>query len=97
VSVDVPIGVALSLAGPRPNPATGRELTIHFSLASTEPASLEMLDLAGRVVQARDVGSLGPGQHAVHLGNGARIRPGVYMLRLVQGEKIRHARAVVLE
>jgi hypothetical protein len=97
VQVDVPMGVALSLAGLRPNPATGRELAIHFSLVSTEPASLEMLDLAGRVVQAREVGSLGPGQHVVHLGDGARIRPGIYMLRLVQGEKIRHARAVVLE
>jgi len=97
VPVDVPLGVELSLAGLRPNPATGRDLTIHFSLVSTAPASLEMLDLAGRVVRAREVGSLGPGPHVVHLGDGARIRPGIYMLRLVQGEKVRHARAVVLE
>ncbi|OLD69965.1 MAG: hypothetical protein AUI33_08580 [Ignavibacteria bacterium 13_1_40CM_2_61_4] len=95
--VDVPSGVALSLAGLRPNPAAGRELTIHLTLASAEPASLEMLDLAGRRVLARDVGALGPGQHVVHLGDGARIRPGIYMMRLVQGREIRHARAVVLE
>jgi hypothetical protein len=97
VPVDVPMGVALSLAGLRPNPATGRELTIHFSLESTAPASLEMLDLAGRVVRSREVGSLGPGRHMVRLGDGAPIRPGIYLLRLVQGEKIRTARAVVLE
>ncbi len=71
VQIDVPNGVALSLAGLRPNPATGRGLTIHFSLVSTEPASLEMLDLAGRRVQAREVGALGPGPHVVHLGDGA--------------------------
>jgi hypothetical protein len=97
VPVDVPMGMALSLAGLRPNPAIGRDLMIHFSLASTEPASLEMLDLAGRMVQTREVGSFGPGQHLVHFGDGARIQPGIYMLRLVQGKQIRHARAVVLE
>jgi hypothetical protein len=97
VQVDVPTGVVLSLGGLRPNPGNGRELTIHFSLVSTEPARLEMLDLAGRLVQARDVGSLGPGQHVVQLGHGARVPPGIYMLRLVQGEEIRRARAVVLE
>ena len=67
------------------------------TLASAEPASLEILDLAGRRVLARDVGALGPGQHVVHLGDGARIPPGIYMMRLVQGREIRHARAVVLD
>jgi hypothetical protein len=97
VQVDVPMGVALSLAGLRPNPATARELTVHFSLVSAEPARLEMFDLAGRLVRAREVGSLGPGQHVVPLRDGARVPPGIYMLRLVQGEEIRRARAVVLE
>jgi len=97
VDVDVPRAVALSLAGLQPNPAVGRELTIHFTLVSAEPASLEMLDLAGRRVLAREVGSLGPGQHVVHLRNGARIAPGIYLLRLVQGQEVRHARAVVFE
>jgi hypothetical protein len=97
VQVDVPSGPALSLAGLRPNPAVGRDLTIHFALASAKPARLEMLDLAGRRVFGRDVGSLGPGRHAVRLGDGARIAPGVYVLRLVQGQEIRRARAVVFE
>ena len=97
VQVDVPTGLALSLAGLRPNPANGKALTIHFSLGSSEPARLEMFDLAGRLVHAREVGSLGPGQHVVHLRDGARVPPGIYMLRLVQGEEIRRARAVVLE
>jgi hypothetical protein len=97
VGVDVPRTVALSLAGLRPNPAVGRELTVQFTLVSAEPASLEMLDLAGRRLLAREVGSLGPGLHVVHLGDGARVAPGVYMLRLVQGQGVRHARAVVFE
>jgi hypothetical protein len=97
LQVDVPSGTALSLAGLRPNPAVGRALTIHFSLVSAEPARLELLDLAGRRVLTRDVGSMGPGSHVVHLGDGARVAPGIYMLRLVQGQQVRHARAVVLE
>jgi hypothetical protein len=97
VGVDVPRTAALALAGLRPNPAVGRELTVQFTLVSAEPASLEMLDLAGRRVLTRDVGSLGPGLHVVHLGDGARVAPGVYMLRLVQGQGVRHARAVVFE
>jgi hypothetical protein len=98
VQVDVPSGAVLALAGLRPNPGAGRDLTIHFTLESAEPARLEMLDLAGRLVQSCEVGTLGPGQHALRLGDGARVPPGIYMLRLVQGEKIiRHARAVVLE
>jgi hypothetical protein len=97
LQVDVPSGAALSLAGLRPNPAVGRALTIHFTLVSAEPARLEMLDLAGRRVLTREVGSMGPGSHVVQLGDGARVAPGIYMLRLVQGQQVRHARAVVLE
>jgi hypothetical protein len=97
VQVDVPIGAVLSLTGPRPNPAMGKDLRIHFSLATAEPARLELLDVAGRLVLAREVGSLGAGQHVVQLGDGARVPPGVYMLRLIQGQNIRRARAAVLE
>ncbi|HTO92507.1 MAG TPA: hypothetical protein VMJ70_15355 [Candidatus Sulfotelmatobacter sp.] len=48
-------------------------------------------------LRLREVGALGPGRHLVHLGDGARVPPGVYLLRLVQGNEVRHARAVVLQ
>jgi hypothetical protein len=96
VRVEVPIGPALSVAL-RPNPAKGSALTVQLSLAHREPARLELLDLAGRRVLAREVGSLGPGEHVVDLAEGMRIRPGVYMLRLVQGQSVRSTRVAVLE
>jgi hypothetical protein len=93
VWVDVPGPHGLSLAGLRPNPSRG-EAYVEFSLASAGPAVLEMLDVAGRRVLAREVGHLGAGPHRLPLEETARLKPGVYLLRLAQGETSANARAV---
>ena len=93
--VDVPNAAILELAGLRPNPAAG-ELRVEFSLASSAPATLEMLDLAGRRVAQREVGSLGPGRHQTRLEAGGGVAPGVYWLRLRQGADSRLVRGVVM-
>ncbi len=49
------------------------------------PAELDLFDVTGRRVAHRDVGGLGPGLHSVNLGEGARIKTGVYFVRLHQG------------
>ena len=49
---------SLSLAGFMPNPAV-RGGTVAFTLPSAEPATLELVDVAGRRVDHRDVGTLG--------------------------------------
>ena len=85
----------LALAGARPNPATG-DLTVAFTLPSFVPASLEVLDLAGRRVILRSVGPLGPGYHVLNLTEGRRIPAGVYLLRLTQGPRSLSARAVLV-
>jgi hypothetical protein len=36
-------------------------MTVQFVLPTTVPARLELFDIAGRRVAARDVGTLGPG------------------------------------
>ena len=71
----------LILEGPSPNPARG-SFTVTFSLVSDSPAQLEVMDVAGRRILSQEVGGLGIGRHAVALGAGARIPPGVYALRL---------------
>jgi hypothetical protein len=81
--VTVPAAPMLALAGPRPNPAA-RSLTIAFSLAGAGPARLEVLDIAGRVVRAREVGALGAGPHTLDLTEGNMPSPGVYLVRLTQ-------------
>jgi hypothetical protein len=73
-----------------------RELTASFTLPSEAPATLELLDVAGRRVSALAVGSLGSGRHALRLEEGPRLAPGVYWLRLTQGGQARMARGVVV-
>ena len=46
---------------------------------------------------AREVGSLGIGQHVVDLAAGRSIPPGVYLVRLTQGHDARTLRAVILD
>ena len=91
--LDVPAAVAsLALAGFRPNPASAAR-TVSFSLASNEPATLQLIDVRGRTVARREVGGAGPGPHTVDLGG--ELEPGVYWLRLVQGADVRETRGVV--
>ena len=87
----------LALAGVRPNPTSSRALVVEFTLASDGPATLDLLDVMGRVAARRDVGALGPGRHTLSLSEGRRLAPGVYVLRLVQGNDVRVRRAAILE
>jgi hypothetical protein len=93
--VDVPATATLSLEGLRPNPAVDA-LNVSFSLPSPSSASVELLDVTGRRVLDREVGSLGAGRHLVRLDNGSPVAPGMYWLRLRQGERSLMARAVVV-
>ena len=91
-SVTVGVAARLAIAGFRPNPAAG-EARVAFTLASKEPARLEVLDVSGRRVATREV-SGAPGEHVAALG-GTRLAPGVYVVRLTQGGQTATARAVV--
>jgi hypothetical protein len=86
----------VALGGARPNPASGRVLKVDFALASAEPARLELYDVAGRRVAAREVGSLGPGPHTVDLAAGKRIPAGIYLVRFSQGGAVKTAHVAVL-
>ena len=86
--------LALALEGAVPNPARGR-WRVAFTLASAERASLELIDVQGRRVTRREVGSLGAGRHLVTF-DSPRLRPGLYFLRLAQGRAARIARLVAL-
>jgi hypothetical protein len=95
VWVEMPRALELALAGARPNPAP-RDFPVASTLPDASPARLEVLDVGGRRVFARDVGALGPGSHLVNLASGQALAPGVYLLRLSQGGRARTVRAVVV-
>jgi hypothetical protein len=69
--------------GARPNPAT-QDLVLAFSLATREPAKLELIDITGRRVHEQDLVGLGAGEHTLNLGATSRFRAGIYMVRITQ-------------
>jgi hypothetical protein len=99
--VDVPFdgsqALALSLDAVRPNPWHGRALTLSFSLATEEPAMLEVLDIAGRRVAMQELTARGPSRATTKLVLGSPVAPGVYLVRLRQGDRVRLQRFVVLD
>jgi hypothetical protein len=98
--IDLPAGEApltFALDPVRPNPSRGGALMVRFSLPTTAPVRLELLDVAGRRVASREVGSLGAGQHAIDLGQGQHLAPGLYLVRLMQGANTRVTRVAVLQ
>jgi uncharacterized repeat protein (TIGR01451 family) len=96
VAVESDAGASrLALEGARPNPARG-VISVAFSLPNTERATLELIDIAGRRVARREVGSLGPGRHVLALGGSPRLRSGLYFLRLIQGQRVLRARVVLM-
>jgi type IX secretion system substrate protein len=95
VTIDVPLEAARALAiqGVHPNP-TDRQLWVSFSLPSSEPAKLELLDIAGRRVHQRTV--TGIGQQTIDLAAGGQLSAGIYIVRLTQAGHTAVSRASVV-
>jgi hypothetical protein len=72
-----------ALSGAMPNPAV-RAPRISLTLPDATPATLDLVDLAGRRVRTRDVGALGAGRHLVDLGQEGALAPGLYFARLTR-------------
>ena len=85
--VTVPNGAEFALRGASPNPAS-HGFEVSFSLPSGGSARLEILDVSGRRVASRDVGSLGAGFHTVALSESGSLPAGVYSVRLAQGTRV---------
>jgi hypothetical protein len=88
--------LAFALEPVRPNPWRGGALTVRFTLAGAAPAALELFDVAGRRVAARELGPLGAGPHALDLAEGQHLAPGLYLVCLRQGARTRVTRVAVL-
>jgi hypothetical protein len=78
-----------------PNPAF-TDFTVAYELGRTDPAMLEVLDAAGRVVMARDLDAGAPGSGQAVLRRTAAMTPGVYWLRLSQAGRSSASRVVFM-
>lgn len=88
--------VRFALRGFPSNPVTRSGLEVSFALPNGAPAILDLIDVHGRSVRSRAVGSLGAGEHRVRFEQPENVGPGVYWIRLRQGAEQRVAKAVVL-
>jgi FG-GAP-like repeat len=76
--VTVPRGPELAMSGLTPNPVTTASLlTVSSPLGGR--ASLNVLDIGGRRIASRDLGTLRAGTQRVELGFAERLAPGVYL------------------
>jgi len=66
-----------------PNPAVAT-FALSFTLTGDGPASLDLIDVAGRRVAHRDLGVLGSGRHQATLERDAALPPGIYSVRLAE-------------
>lgn len=96
--LDVPRadGPRLALAGARPHPARGAAVLV-FTLPRAGDATLEVFDVAGRVVAREPLRAAAAGQHAHAVSRERALAPGLYLARLTQGEQHATARFVVAE
>lgn len=86
---------AFALRGFLANPVRA-ESTLEFSLPDAAPARLEVLDVTGRLVARRDVGSYGAGTHRVAIDELRAQPPGLLFVRLVRADRTLVARATRL-
>ena len=96
VWVDVPETARFALRGMTPNPAPAGAGLVRFSLPDASPARLVLMDVSGRQVFSREVGSLGRGEHVVRVGGAEPLAPGLYLVRLTQGGRSLTAKAVTI-
>jgi hypothetical protein len=89
--------LSFALEGMYPNPAAGPNLKVRFALPMRAPAQLQLFDVRGRIVVAREVGELGSGMHEMDLTGHERIASGLYFVRLRQGAQERVRRVTVLK
>jgi hypothetical protein len=82
------------LRGVVPNPSRGT-MRVDLSLADGPPATLELIDLAGRRVASRDLASLGIGNHSVELRETLPV--GVYFIRLAQARVARVMKVAIVK
>lgn len=86
--------LALRLDRPWPNPSRGTVL-LGFALPEGGHAILEMVDLSGRRMARRDLGSLEAGEHRLVFEEAGALPAGTYWLRLVKDGQVR-TRSVLL-
>jgi hypothetical protein len=85
--------VGLAIRSVTPNPSRGA-LRVAFSVPGAGAARVELIDVSGRRVAQREIGTPNGGENVIQLAP-ERVAAGVYVVRLIQGRESVSTRAVV--
>ena len=85
----------LARRGFQPNPSSGKP-QIRFTLTSSRPAKLQLLDIAGRLLMTREIQAPTPGNHQLTVTTPHGLEPGVYFISVRQDGKVVTRRGVVV-
>ena len=94
VWVETPASPVLRIWSLSGNPSEGR-IALGVELPDEASASIDLLDVGGRLIESRELGALGPGEHSLTLGR-AGLAPGVYFVRIRRAAEERSLRVVVV-
>jgi hypothetical protein len=96
IPIAAPSAAILSLSNPRPNPAS-HGLVVSYSLPTSEPATIELVDIAGRILVSRRIAGAGPGDREIGLQVSPSTAPGICFIRLTQNRRSVTQKVVVLQ
>ena len=94
--VDAAPHAAFAIDDVRPNPSIGGPITVSFALPSEQPAQVALFDIAGRRIARVTLERPAAGSHAVEIGAGRTLAPGLYMVRVTQGSLAAMQRVTVI-
>jgi len=94
VQVQVPL-FALTMRPVTGNPVR-QQMTLTYTLPTAAPAKLEIFDVRGRLMESRDVGSMGVGRHTATFQPANRPASGIYIVKLSQGGESTSSKITVL-
>jgi hypothetical protein len=95
LGVGWPTPSALAIEQVRPNPARG-QFWVRLSLPVSAATTLDLMDVAGRVVESRKVDLGRPAYGSIALNETGRLKPGVYWLRATQKSGAATSRIVIM-
>jgi hypothetical protein len=84
-----------ALQPPAPNPSSGGQLRLSFTLPDAASAELALYDTNGRRLLHREVGHLGRGPHVLDLASMLPAGPGIYLARLTHGSDTRSVKVAI--
>jgi metallopeptidase family M12-like protein/VCBS repeat protein len=95
--ISLPVSIRQPLLRIAAIPGQAGRPAVELSIPGSEPARLDLWDIAGRKVESMDLSTLRPGTHTVVLGHRGPLMAGLYFARLTQAGQSVTGKVVVID